>query len=47
MKVVKKIIIIIISICVIVIGYFGIKGYDMYEKAIGATSIENKISEII
>lgn len=46
MKVIKKILIIILIICAIIIGYFGIKGYDMYKKAIETTSLENKISEI-
>lgn len=46
MKVIKKIIIITIIICTIIIGYFGIQGYDMYKKAIETINIENKISEI-
>lgn len=46
MKIVKRILIIIVTICVIMIGYFGIKGYNMYKDAIKTTNIENKISEI-
>lgn len=46
MKVIKKIVIIIIIICTIIIGYFGIKGYGMYKNAIETISIENRISEI-
>lgn len=46
MKIVKRILIIIVAICTITIGYFGIKGYNMYKQAIKTTSIENKISEI-
>lgn len=46
MKIVKRILIIIVTICAITIGYFGIKGYNMYKDAIKTTSIENKISEI-
>lgn len=46
MKIVKRILIIIVTICAITIGYFGIKGYFMYKDAIKITSIENKISEI-
>ena len=46
MKVIKKVIIIIITICIIIIGYFGVQGYDMYKKAIETISIEDKISEI-
>lgn len=46
MKIVKRILIIIVAICTITIGYFGIKGYSMYKQAIKTTSIENKISEI-
>lgn len=46
MRIVKRILIIIVTICAITIGYFGIKGYNMYKDAIKTTSIENKISEI-
>lgn len=46
MKIVKRVLIIIVTICAITIGYFGIKGYNMYKDAIKTTSIENKISEI-
>ena len=46
MKVVKNIIISIIVINIIIIGYFGIKGHQMYKEAIETINIENKIKEI-
>ena len=46
MKVIKRVIIVIIAMCIIVIGYFGLKGYIMYKEALNSVSIENKISEI-
>lgn len=46
MKIVKRILIIIVTMCTITIGYFGVKGYNMYKTAIEMTSIENKVIEI-
>lgn len=46
MKILKKIIMFIVLICLIVLGYFGIKGYNMYESAIKTTTIDKKIAEI-
>lgn len=46
MKVVKNIIIIIIVISIIIVGYFGIKGYQIYKQAIETINLENKIKEI-
>lgn len=46
MKVIKKIVIIIVIICSIIVGYFGVKGYNMYKEAIDKMSLETKISQI-
>ena len=46
MKVVKKVIITIILICIIILGYFTIQGYNMYKEAIEDTSLEDKVKEI-
>ena len=50
MKILKKIIIIIaiiiITICTTTVGYFTIKGYNMYKQAIDTISIEDKIAEV-
>ena len=46
MKIIKKVIIIIIAICAIILGYFAVQGYNMYKEAIETASLENKISEI-
>lgn len=46
MKVVKKVIIIIIAICAIILGYFTVQGYNMYKEAIETTSLEDKVIDI-
>lgn len=46
MKVVKRIVIIVILICMLVVGYFGIRGYIMYKEAIKITTLDSKIAEI-
>lgn len=46
MKVIKRIIIFIVLVVTIVIGYFGIKGYNMYKVAISTTTLEEKINEV-
>lgn len=46
MKVVKKVIGIIIVVCVIIFGYFTLKGYNMYKEAKDITDIEDKVAQI-
>lgn len=46
MKVIKKVIIIIIAICAIILGYFTVQGYNMYKEAIETTSLEDKVLDI-
>ena len=45
-KFLKKILILIISLIIIIIGNFIYQGYNLYEDALAETSIEEKIEEI-
>jgi len=46
MKIIRKIIIVVIVISIIFVGYFVIKGYNMYREAIETISLEDKIKQI-
>lgn len=46
MKLFKKLLLIVLLIVFIVIAYFGISGYSLYQKVLKETSLEDNISEI-